>query len=117
MKEVFKGFALGAILAATALTAGAAPQWCQGTVSRLWVYSDGTIYFNSSYRGDYTRICNINTEVGGISPTNCAAWFSILKSAVQRQSQVVVYYSDAASCGALPNYAGTPWPGYVMQVD
>lgn len=117
MRGIFTNIALGLASVVTSVAAVATPQWCQGTVSRLWIYSDGTVYVNSSYRGDYTRICNINSEIGGISSINCAAWFSILKSAVQRQSQVIVFYPEAVSCSTLPSYGSTPLPGYVMQVD
>lgn len=117
MKVFFKGFSLGSVLTVISLAAGAAPQWCQGTVSRLTILADGTIFVNSSYRGDYTRICNINTDVGGVTATNCAAWFAILKSAVQRQSQIITYYPEAVSCSSLSTSSLSPLPAYIQQLD
>ena len=117
MKRAFGGLVLAVFASTLCLDGVAAPQWCQGTVSNLWVYSDGTVYVYPSYRRDYTRVCNMNASVGGISVANCAAWFAMLRSAVQRRSSVLIYYAEAPVCGALPVLGDSPIPGYVMQVD
>ena len=117
MRKIFSKIALGALLAVFGVTASAAPQWCTGTVTNLWVYSNGAVYVKPSYRADYTQICNMNAETNGISVTTCVAWFAVLRSAVQRQSSVLVYYTDTSSCNTLPTYESTPVPGYVMQMN
>ena len=114
---MFRKIAWGAMLAIFSITVSAAPQWCPGTMSNLWVYSDGTVFVLPSYRGDYTRICNMNAETGGVSVITCVAWFALLKNAVQRQSTIMVYYNDAPVCSALPVYGSTPIPGYVMEIN
>lgn len=117
MKGIFNRIAYAMLSIVFAAPVTAAPQWCQGTVANLWVYSNGNVFVQPSYRGDYTMICNMNTEIGGISVTTCATWFAILRSAVQRQSNIMVHYPDAPACNALPTYGGSILPGYVMQVN
>ena len=117
MKKMCSKIVLGAYLAVFGVSASAAPQWCVGMVNQLWIASDGTVYVYPSYRNDFTRICNINAETGGVSVTTCLAWFAMLRNAVQRQSTVTVYYVEAPACNALPSYANTPIPYYVMQVN
>jgi hypothetical protein len=96
---------------------GAGPQWCTGTVSNLIVNNAGIVFVYPSSRGDYVQICNINADVGGVPPTTCLIWFAVLKSAVQRQSSVIIQYGDAPACNALPTYTNAPIPFYVMQIN
>ena len=117
MKKAFNQIALTTILVAFTVSAVAAPQWCQGTVSNLWVNATGIVFVVPSTRGDYVQICNINADMGGVPPTTCLIWFAMLKSAVQRQSSVIIQYSDAPACNALPTYASAPIPYYVMQIN
>ena len=117
MKNIFSKTVLCTLLAATGISTSAAPQWCQGTVGNLWIYTNGNVYVVPSFRGDHIRICNMNTETSGISVINCVAWFTMLRNAMQRQSTVTVYYPEAPSCNTLPTYDASPVPGYVMQRD
>ena len=71
MKKLYSQFALTTILVAFTVSVGAAPQWCQGTVSNLWVNATGIVFVVPSTLGDYVQICNINSESGGVSPTTC----------------------------------------------
>lgn len=117
MKKTLSKFVLAVTMFAFAVSVNAAGQFCQGAVSNVFVYLDGTVYVQPTYRGDYVRICNMNAETSGISITTCATWFAILRSAVQRNSQIMVYYPDAPACAALPTYGASPIPGYVMQMN
>ena len=118
MKKVTRKLLLMTFLAVFALSAtGAGPQYCQGTVGNLYVNSSGTVLAFASYRGDYVQFCNVNVDTGGVSVINCMAWFAMLKSAVQRQSQILVFYPDAPICSQLPTYGAAPVPGYVMQMN
>lgn len=51
---------------------------CHGTVSPLLVYKDGSVNIRTSYRGDYTYICNLKTERQGVSITTCATWVGVI---------------------------------------
>jgi hypothetical protein len=117
MRKMLAIIASGVFLTGLTGAISAAPQWCQGTMSNLFVSSDGTVYVLPSYRADYTRICNLNTETGGVSVVNCAAWLAMLRNAVQRQSTVLVYYGDVPACNSIPTYGAAPLPGYVMQMN
>jgi hypothetical protein len=95
--------------------ASAAPQWCSATVSNLYVMSDGTVLMIGSWRGDYTRVCNLDQPQGGVSALTCATWMALLSKAVTRTSAVTVYYADAPACNQIPIYYGAPIASYVMQ--
>ena len=110
-------YALGVHLSLAGVTSNAAPQWCQGTVVNLFVYSEGSVYVRPSFRNDYVRICNLNADLNNVSVATCVSWFSILKSATQRQATVLIQYADAPSCDAIPTYGSAPMPGYVMQMN
>jgi hypothetical protein len=99
---------------ALTLPVQAAPQWCTGTMSNLWVASDGQVYVNVSWRGDYVTLCNLNQAWNSISPTTCAAWFAAARSAVQRNAATTIQYADAPACSAMPVYGAAPPPYYVM---
>jgi len=55
--------------------------------------------------------------LNGISALTCASWMAVLSKAVSRKSTVIVYYSEAPACNALPVYWSSTIPFYVMQVD
>ena len=44
----------------------AAPQVCTGTASNLYVASEGTVLFIGSWRGDWTRVCNLDQPLNGV---------------------------------------------------
>jgi len=115
--KFLKQISIFALMTMIGGSSNAAQQWCQGTMQNLWVSGGGNVYVRPSYRADYTRMCNLNADSGSVSAMTCVAWLSILKTAVQRQSLVIVYYSEAPSCGALPTYDSAPFPYYVMQAD
>jgi hypothetical protein len=92
----------------------AAPQWCGGTVSTVWVKAVGDVFFVGSWRADHTKACNVNETWNGVSPATCLSWFVILQNAMNRQLGVTVFYDEAPACNALPLYEGSPTPGYIM---
>lgn len=92
----------------------AAPQFCTGTLSNLYIDEAGNVSAAVSWRGDYVRFCNVNQSTGTVSQTTCMAWLSMMRSAVQRAAQTITYYSEAPSCNAMPTYGAAPVPGYFM---
>lgn len=104
---------IGTLLSAA--PAHAANQWCSGTLSNLYIDAAGTVLVAPSWRGDYVQVCNINqANAAGITPTTCVAWVSLMRSAVSRSAQTIVYYSDAPACNAMPTYGAAPSPSYLM---
>lgn len=111
-----------------ALMAGVAqpaPLDCAGTVTNLYVAADGTVLVIGSWRGDYTRMCNMDQPLQVttssppvmISAITCASWMALLSKAVTNRSTVHVYYLDAQACNALPTYWTAPVPYYVIQAN
>jgi hypothetical protein len=97
----------------------AASQWCTSKVTNLFIVNSGEVTANYGFRGEYLSVCNLNSEWKGISPTTCAAWYSILKTAVSRQSDVTLHYpgEQISACNTIPTYGSSPAPYYVMLVN
>lgn len=95
-------------------SAHAAPQWCSGTLSNLYIDDAGTVFATVSWRGDYVRFCNVNQSTGSVSQTTCMSWLSLMRSAVQRNAQTITYYGEAPACNVVPTYGAAPVPGYFM---
>jgi hypothetical protein len=92
----------------------AAPQACAGTMSNLWVAADGSVYVLPSWRGDYIRLCNTDVNLGAVTPATCMTWISLVRSAVQRQAQTIIYFAEAPVCNLIPTYYNSPAVYYVM---
>jgi hypothetical protein len=104
----------GVVVGGFISTADAANQYCEGTLANLYVTSDGTVTVRPSWRGDWVRLCNVNVPVDTVSSTTCLAWLALARSAVQRNSQTTIFYSDAPACNTMPTYGNAPVPSYLM---
>ena len=69
-----KIFVLGTALALVSLQANAVTD-CSGTVVKALLYGDGTVNIQSSWRNDFTVICNTNGTFGNIPAEVCLAWY------------------------------------------
>lgn len=87
---------------------------CNGTVSTSYVTYVGGVFLSSSWRGDYTQICNISETWNNIPPEVCATWIAKVDAAVSLQRTMTVYYAGTGDCSTLPTYGGAPGPIYVM---
>ena len=120
INSVISKFARGGVLfaiLANSIVTQAAPQYCQGTLSNLAVYGDGTVLVKVSWLGDYVSVCNVNTQVASATQTSCVAWVSLMRSAISRGTQTLMYYADAPACNVMPTYASSPVPNYVMMMN
>jgi hypothetical protein len=114
MKKLSK-ILIALLLTTTLSSAAMADTWCGPTkVSRMFVWSDGTVNVFLSIRGDYVAFCNMNSSWKGISPTTCATWLALIKSAVARKADMTIFYNESFTCQAIPSYASAPSPYYVM---
>ncbi len=103
------------LLLAYLLPASAADIFCNGTVSAVYVSSDGSVVFSGSYRNDYTQACNVHGIWQGITSETCFTWYSALLAAKVHGKQVVVQYSTPSyTCATLPTYAFALMPNYAM---
>ena len=104
--------ALGAALALISLSSHAVTD-CNGTVTRVLLYADGSVNLQGSWRGDFTVLCNTNGTFGGISSETCMSWYGTALSAAAHGKQINVYYAATYTCATLPTYWSAPVPTYV----
>jgi hypothetical protein len=115
MKSSRTSSALLALVLLLAPTTGfSAPQWCQTKVSNLYIGNDGGVVAQLATRNDYVQFCNVASDWKNVSSTACLGWVSLLRSAVSRNADIIVYYSDVASCSTIPTYHNAPAPSYIM---
>lgn len=87
---------------------------CSGKVLTVLQYANGSVNVKTSYRNDYTYICNTVSNWKGISPDACRSMLSIALSAKAVDKNILVYYSgNQFSCATIPKYANSPYPVYV----
>jgi hypothetical protein len=92
---------------------------CSASVSTVLIYKDGSVNVLHSGRGDYTVICNLNSDRLGVAPTTCAMWTSMLLNLKKDAKKAYFYYDDAPqynSCATLPTYGSSPAPVYIGPV-
>jgi hypothetical protein len=106
---------LATFLVATS-PAFAADIQCYGTVTDLLVYSDGTVNILTSYRNDYTNICNLQVARQGVDTFTCALWIGSIESARKLGQTIHVYYIDNGtgfSCATIPIHGAAPAPLFI----
>lgn len=115
MKNVFSRLVLLAFCFFVSQQASA-DYFCQANVINVLVYADGSLNVLHSGRGDYTYMCNLNTERQGVSPTTCAVWFGLLEAIKKKNGLAQIYFSGNGSCSTLPIYGNAPAPLYIGDV-
>ena len=83
---------------------------CSGTVFGKAVSDDGSILIRGTWRGDYTKICNIKTDWNGITPDVCALWTAMADAAVTTGKSLYVQYATETSCATIPTWGQGPAP-------
>lgn len=87
---------------------------CSGKVLTVLQYANGNVNIMTSYRNDYTVVCNTVSNWKGISPDTCRSMLSIVLSAKAVDKNILVYYSgNQFSCATIPYYGNAPSPVYV----
>lgn len=115
--DLLSAIAHGAVIASTLNSYQANPAvYCSGKVLEAYTGSDGEIMIRSSWRGDWTMVCNLRTAWKAIDPQVCWAWFAQVNTAVAEQTTIGIYYLNlqgSGVCQALPTYGNAPAPRYV----
>lgn len=114
LKKSVKAYVLALVFLTITNVANAASAWCQTQVSNLFIEANGSVQLTAAVRADYLQICNITTTWKGVLPTTCASWVGLMRSAVARSANVILFYDNVPSCSTIPSYANAPAPGYVM---
>ena len=105
------GFLLGVSLALVSLQSHAVTD-CAGTVVKVLLYGDGTVNLQSSWRNDFTVICNTNGTFGNIPAEVCLSWYATAMNAAAHGKQVTAYYAATYACATMPTYCSEPVPTY-----
>ncbi|MDC5850974.1 hypothetical protein OPW32_17400 [Vibrio europaeus] len=91
---------------------------CSGEVKNVLQYANGDVNVFTSYRNDYTVMCNIKNDWKGVSPQACQGMLSVLLTAQSTGKKVATYYNgNQHTCQNLPYYGGAPGPVYVGLVN
>lgn len=109
---------IGAMVGALAFFAQPAhgEVYCVGPVSESLVTEGGSVLIYSSWRNDWTTVCNLNSARGNVSPQVCFSWFSAIQTAVTQRRNLGLYYltpTDQSFCNTMPTYDNAPTPYYV----
>ena len=86
---------------------------CSGDIKRVYVTKVGDLVILGSWRNDYTKVCNVAIEWGGVKDSTCKAWLSIAEAAQISKTPVIVRY-NLSSCSDIPTYTASPSPEYLM---
>jgi hypothetical protein len=89
---------------------------CTVRVQKVLVYGNGAVNVLHDGRGDYTVICNLNTDRQGVSPVTCAMWAAMLQNIRKNDGRANFYYSGEGTCATLPTYSAAPAPVYIGAV-
>jgi len=91
---------------------------CSGEVKNVLQYNNGNVNVFTTYRNDYTVMCNVKDHWKGVSPESCKGMLSVLLTAQSTGKRIATYYSgNAHTCQNLPYYSGAPGPVYVGIVN
>lgn len=108
-----KRYRLAALLALAFPSVGFTAVECVGTVNQVLLYADGTLNVRSSWRNDFTFLCNTNGTFGTVSGEVCMGWYALMTKAEASNLNVSVFYFTNTPCNSLPTYDQAPVPVYV----
>jgi len=89
---------------------------CNVKVNTVLIYKGGFVNVNHSGRNDYTIICSLDSDYGGITPATCAMWTAMLQSIKKKNGTAAFYFSGDGSCATMNTYGSAPVPLYVGDV-
>lgn len=104
------------VAAAGASTNSASAFECNASVHNVLIYSDGSVNVLHSGRGDYTVVCGLRGDRGGVDAVTCAAWTGLLQQVKKKGGTANFYYPGAGSCSTMPTYWSSPVPTYIGDV-
>lgn len=89
--------------------------WCTGKVDDLYIVNNGLLIISTTYRNDYTAICNVSSVWNEVPTSMCKSWQAILQTAqVTNRDITLAYDASVQSCSTIPTYGNSPAPIYVM---
>jgi hypothetical protein len=100
--------------------AGSAQAWsltCTGNFDDVLVRANGDLVVHSTWRSDWTYLCNVNAATGAaVSAKTCASWLALATVAVDTQKPTTTSYTSntLANCAVVPTDNSAPAPDSVM---
>lgn len=86
---------------------------CDVQIIQVLVYSGGNVNVLHTGRGEFTVICNLNSNHGEVSPTTCAMWTAMLQSIKKKGGNAHFYFNGEGSCATMGTYIDAPVPAYI----
>jgi hypothetical protein len=114
-RSICSVFACGILSVALSTTPASADAYCSGLTTTALSYSNGDVMVLPVWRGDWLKLCNLNTTRNSVTPQTCFAWFSTINSSILYNKEVGYYFGgmDPTGCATVATYDGTPAPVYV----
>lgn len=97
-----------------AFQANAAGKWCNGTIDNSYIEHSGNVFIIGSWRGEHTKVCNLNSTWKGITASTCKTWVGYIQLALVSRAPVTMHYSDISSCSSIGPYGSAEKPSYIM---
>ena len=93
--------------------------YCTGSIQKTYVSSSGNLIVRSTFRNDYTRLCNLNGTANNISAITCSMWSSYVTTALTNKKKVLISFSadEGVACSDMATYDSAPPVRYVMLQD
>lgn len=93
---------------------------CSGKVKNSYVYADGRVNVEFSWRSGLMQVCRLSDQWKGVDPMVCSMWAATLSNAKQNNTTVRIYYAgvnEGTSCSDLPTGANSVKPAYVAEME
>ena len=90
---------------------------CSGTFDSVLVRGNGDLMVHSTWRGDWTYLCNVNAPAANVvNAKSCAGWLALSTAAVDTQKPIMVSYINVTptGCSTLPIDNTAPAPDSVI---
>lgn len=89
---------------------------CNVKIVNILIYADGLVNVVHTGRNEYTVICSLGAEHGGVSPTTCAMWAGMLQAIKKKNGIAAFYFGGEGSCATMPTYGSAPIPTYIGDI-
>jgi hypothetical protein len=89
---------------------------CNVKIVNVLVYGNGSVNVLHSGRQDYTVVCNLDSAIGGVSPTTCALWTAMLQAIKKKNGTAEFFFWGNESCATMGTYGAAPIPVYIGDV-
>ncbi|MDH4871670.1 hypothetical protein [Pseudomonas sp. BN515] len=106
------------VLMALSAAAQSDALYCAGKIAQAIVYGNGNLMVLSTWRSDWTVLCNLK-GTPSIDSVTCSHWSSLTSMAFKDGATLGLYYNvpTGTTCANLPTYAKAPVPVYLRLVS